>query len=300
MVRGAMERTLGIAARRPLPAYAAERFDRWFERRAVPGTPGSRGPVVLWDDTFVRYHEPQIGRAAVQVLEAAGHTVLLPHGRECCGRPAFSQGNLAPVKAWGRHNLALLESPPYAGLPVLFLEPSCWSMFQEEYRELKLAGAADTAGRCFLVEDYLDRLLTREPEALTFAPAPGHIAIHAHCHAKALAQPGFMARFAGRVPGAKVTLLDSGCCGMAGAFGAMATKYDLSVQVAQPLLELIRQQPAGTQVVASGTSCRQQIRDLGPSRPSHLIEILAVAASSQRTHHIPGPPPDLRGCHDRP
>jgi len=221
VVRRAMERTLGIAARRTLPAYASERFDRWFRRRPAP-PPGSRGPVVLWDDTFVRYHDGQIGHAAVQVLEAAGHTVLLPRGRKCCGRPAFSQGNLDPVKARGLYNLTLLDSPPYAGLPVIFLEPSCWAMFRDEYRELKLVGAAAVAERCFLFEEFLDGLLTREPEALCFESAPGHVAIHVHCHAKALAQPELAAHLARRLPDTQVTLLDSGCCGMAGAFGATA------------------------------------------------------------------------------
>ncbi|NJD11766.1 MAG: FAD-binding protein [Gemmatimonadetes bacterium] len=288
IVRRAMASTLGIESRRTLPPYAAERFDRWFTRRLAgkapdqPGTatpPGSRGTVVLWDDTFVRYHDPHIGRAAVQVLEAAGYAVLLPRGRKCCGRPAFSQGNLAPVGAWGRHNLALLDAPPYADLPVIFLEPSCWAMFRDEYRELRLGGSAAVAERCILFEEFLDQLLTSEPEALSFERAPGHVAIHAHCHAKALAQPEFMARLARRVPGSQVTLLDSGCCGMAGAFGAMAAKYDLSLQVAQPLLDLIRQQPPGTTIVASGTSCRHQIQDLSTTRPRHLAEVLAQALS---------------------
>ena len=99
---------LGFAAERPLPAYADERFDRWFRRRVT--TPaGARGRVILWDDTFVRYHEPHIGQAAVKVLEAAGYRVELLANRRCCGRPAFSQGNLDAVARWGRHNLALLD-----------------------------------------------------------------------------------------------------------------------------------------------------------------------------------------------
>ena len=99
-----------------------------------------RGRVVLWDDTFVRYHEPHIGMAAVKVLEAAGFEVALPAGRKCCGRPAFSQGNLEEATRLGQHNLALLNQD-VDGAPILFLEPSCYSMFVEDYRELKLEGA---------------------------------------------------------------------------------------------------------------------------------------------------------------
>ena len=89
-----MEKTLGISARRTLPHYARERFDKWFVRRGKRGNGRARGKVILWDDTFVRYHEPHIGIAAVAVLEALGFEVILPSDRKCCGRPAFSQGNL--------------------------------------------------------------------------------------------------------------------------------------------------------------------------------------------------------------
>ena len=172
-LRGWFEKTLGISAKRPLPPYASERLDRWFSRRPARAA-RSRGQVILWDDTFVRYHEPPIGRAAVTVLEAAGYEVNLPHGRRCCGRPAFSQGNLEAVRRWGRHNLALLGAPPYAGLPVIFLEPSCWAMFQEDYRELNLVGAEEVGSRCFLFEHFIEDLLGRDPGALRFAPRAGH------------------------------------------------------------------------------------------------------------------------------
>jgi len=103
------------------------------------------------------------------------------------------------------------------------------------------------------------------------------VAIHAHCHAKALTDPAFMARLAQRLPGRTAALLDTGCCGMAGAFGAMQSKYELSLQVARPLVEQLREQPAGTILVASGTSCRHQIEHLTPARPKHIAEVLAEA-----------------------
>jgi len=137
-LRWLMAKTLGLEPARPLPRYATERFDVWFAQRGSrPG--GARGPVLLWDDCFVRYHEPHIGQAAVAVLEAAGFEVRLPHGRQCCGRPAFSQGRLDQAAHLGRHNLELLD-PESDRTPLLFLEASCWSMFKEDYRELKLKG----------------------------------------------------------------------------------------------------------------------------------------------------------------
>ena len=274
-VRSVLSKTLGLAWQRPLPRYARQRFDRWFARHERSQLV-TRGRVVLWDDTFVRYHEPHIGVAAVKVLEAAGFEVALPTGRKCCGRPAFSQGNLDEAMRLGQHNLALLNAD-VDGAPILFLEPSCYSMFAEDYRELKLDGAEHVAKRCFLFEQFIEELLSHEPAALKFKVKAGNMVIHAHCHTKALTNPSFLLRLAERLPERNVTLLDTGCCGMAGAFGMLESKYELSLRVAEPLAQKVRGQPFGTTVVASGTSCRHQIEHLAPVRARHMAEVLADA-----------------------
>jgi Fe-S oxidoreductase len=268
-------KTMGIMKERPLPHYTLERFDHWFAKHP-PNRFASRGRVILWDDTFVRYHEPHIGRAAVRVLEAAGFEVVLPAKRKCCGRPAFSQGHLDKARRLGRHNLALLNRDG-DHTPIIFLEPSCYAMFVEDYRELNLQDTGPVAARCFLFEQFVDDLLEREPNALQFGARAANVAIHAHCHAKSLTNPAFMKRLAQRLPYRTVTLLETGCCGMAGAFGALQSKYDLSLAVAKPLIEQIQRQPAGTTVVASGTSCRQQIQHLAPVKAQHMAEFLADA-----------------------
>src|SRR5438477_2909702 len=309
--RIAMEKTIGISAQRSLPHYASERFDKWFAKRAVAGggDPGrrqatashvpatvnasgySRGRVILWDDTFVRYHEPHIGIAAVKVLEALGFEVSLVKNRRCCGRPAFSQGNLNAAAKLAKHNISQLstlnsvkERGSHAALrsqlsttPILFLEPSCWSMFAEDYRELKIENDDNIASRCFLFEKFVDDLLEQQPGAIRFNTRAANVAIHPHCHAKSILDPEFMASLAERLPGRKATVLDTACCGMAGAFGALAGKYDLSVQVAQRLLDAIENQVPGTEVIASGTSCRHQITDLTNIRPKHMAELLSEA-----------------------
>lgn len=150
-------------------------------------------------------------------------------------------------------------------------------MFAEDYRELKLPGAERVAKRCVLFEQFIDELLRREPDALRFREGTEVVAIHAHCHAKALRDPAFMTRLAGRLPGRATALLETGCCGMAGAFGALEEKYDLSRQVGGSLMEKIAQLPEGACVVASGTSCRQQIAHLSSTRPRHMAEVLAEA-----------------------
>src|SRR5213079_1142023 len=166
-VRALMESALGISARRSLPHYARERFDKWFARRCRASVSDAaafrrnalqkRGQVILWDDTFVRYHEPHIGIAAVKVLEALEFEVSLARNRRCCGRPAFSQGNLDAASKLARHNisqLSTLNSQPSAP-PILFLEPSCWSMFVEDYRELRIENVEKIANRYFLFEKFV-------------------------------------------------------------------------------------------------------------------------------------------------
>ena len=274
IVRFFASRFLGITSRRKLPHFAWQRFDKWFAKR--PHAAGSRGRVVLWDDTFVRYYEPKIGASAVAVLEAAGFQVELARGRKCCGRPAFSQGNLGEAARLGRHNLALLTQDVDAA-PIIFLEPSCYSMFLEDYRELGLPNADEIARRCFLFQEFVERLLEREPAALKFNSRTEKIIVHVHCHAKALSHGENLHRLAGRLPERTVEFLDTGCCGMAGSFGMLESKYDLSVKVAEPLIQIVRHQPFGTTFVTSGASCRNQVSHLTPVKARHVAEVLADA-----------------------
>jgi Fe-S oxidoreductase len=272
--RGIFAKLFGFAPQRSLPPFAKKRFDRWFAKRRNRPAP-TRGQVVLWDDTFVRYYEPNIGMAAVAVLEAAGFEVVLPVERKCCGRPAFSQGNLDEAERLGRHNLGILAET--GGAPILFLEPSCYSMFAEDYHELKLPGAGLISPRCFLFEEFMDNLLANEPDALSFDGEEDRIAIHAHCHAKSMMKAGRMKSLASRLPNRTVSLLDTGCCGMAGAFGMLESKYELSMKVARPLGEMLKGLPFRTIVVASGTSCRHQIQHLAQVKLRHMAEVLAEA-----------------------
>ena len=266
-----IEGLLGVDRSAPLPPFAQQRFDRWFDGRAAAGE--ARRRVFLWDDTWMRYHEAGIGKAAIEVLEAAGFEVLLVEGRVCCGRPAASRGLLDSVRRAAAHNIGLLTETKE---PVIFLEPSCWSMFRDEYRQLGIKGADAVADRCVLFEDFVADLLDRQPDALTLSGPVGHVALHGHCHAKALSDARRAIQLCDRMSGGtSIQWLETGCCGMAGAFGMMRDHRDLSMQVAAPLVAAIEELPADTTVIASGTSCRHQIADQTDRKPVHLAEFLA-------------------------
>jgi Fe-S oxidoreductase len=267
---------LGLDPDRPIPRFATWRFDRWFARRPAPRST-ARGRVVLWDDTWVRYHEPHVGSAAVRVLDAAGFDVVLPIGRRCCGRPAVSRGLLDEARRLGEHNVALLRKLDPES-PIVFLEPSCYSMFVDECRQFRIPGADEVAERCVLFEDLILDTLRSIPEALALhGDGLVRVAIHGHCHAKTFGDPGRLPPLAERIPGVEATLLATGCCGMAGAFGMMRGTQELSRAVAEPLVGLIRDLPDGTRLVASGMSCRHQIRHLTDAEPIHMAELLAAA-----------------------
>jgi len=140
---------------------------------------------------------------------------------------------------------------------------------------LGIEGAEGVADRAILFEDFIGRLLDRDPTALPFKGDIGAVALHGHCHAKALSEPSRVVALLDRLPGASARSLETGCCGMAGAFGMLSDHRGLSHQVAEPLVRLIEGLPVGTRVVASGTSCRHQIGDLTDVRPVHIAELLA-------------------------
>ncbi len=281
-LRKLLKYTMGITTRRPLPAFSQCTFEDWYEAYALQPkdhrtnlvvSNKQRGPVILWDDTFVQYYDSEIGAAATRILEAAGYEVLRLKNHVCCGRPAMSMGRLDLARQLGAHNLKLLKENDAA---IIFLEPSSYSMFKQEYIELKLPGAQEIADRALLFEQHMEQLLDAEPDALEFDDQTIDVAIHVHCHAKALINSDIMVRLANRIPGNTVRYLDTGCCGMAGSFGLLEQKYDLSVKVAQPLISMINSLSENTYVVASGTSCRHQIAHLTNVSPIHMAELMEL------------------------
>jgi FAD/FMN-containing dehydrogenase/Fe-S oxidoreductase len=275
--RWVLEKVAGIDRRRPLPALAAQTFTDWFARRTPPSA-APRGEVVLFNDTFTTYNVPEIARAAVAVLEAAGYRVVLID-RKCCGRPLISKGMLAEARehaAWNVERLA-----PYArrGVPIVGLEPSCLLTLRDETVELVRTDDARTVARqSFLFEEFLVRERGRGLE-LSFRENGRKALLHGHCHQKALVgtAPTVAAL---RWAGFEVQEIDSGCCGMAGSFGFEREHYDISVALGnRRLAPAVKAAAAETEIVAPGISCRQQIQHLAGRRAKHPAEVLHESLS---------------------
>jgi Fe-S oxidoreductase len=265
------KRFIGVAPQRTIPRFASQTFKTWFSRRASAS--GGRR-VVLWPDTWNNYFHPEIAQAAVEVLEAAGCAVRVPTRDLCCGRPVYDFGLLDVGKRLLLEVLDALEDEILAGTPFVVLEPSCATVFKDELLGLfpNDERARRLARQTFLLGDFLSDFA---PGALS-----GTALVHGHCHQKALLsmKPDQALLSAA---GLQARLLDSGCCGMAGAFGFEADHYEVSIACGERvLLPAVRQAAPDTLIVADGFSCREQITQTTGRQPLHLAQVLARALRS--------------------
>jgi Fe-S oxidoreductase len=277
VVRWLLEKTAGIDRRRSLPPLHADHFRRWFAGHQPDPAAGQRGRVLLLDDCFTTFNEPAIGQAAVRVLERAGYAVELA-GLTCCCRPMISKGFLHESRELIQAQLPRLAQRLADGTLLLGLEPSCLLTLADEWPELvpgpetqRVAAAAD------LADNWLARQVRTGRCDLSLAPRTERCLLHGHCHQKALRGISGTTAALRLVPRLDVTALDAGCCGMAGSFGFEKEHYDLSVAIANlALLPALAAEPEAL-VVAPGTSCRHQIKDLAGRRALHPLEVLAAA-----------------------
>jgi Fe-S oxidoreductase len=281
--RALLERTVGIAAERPLPRFERETLLRWDARRTRRADPAPRGDAILLADSFTTYTEPAIGRAAVELLERAGWRVRL-QSAGCCGRASISKGLLDQAKRMADAMVGRLEGEARRGTPIVGVEPSCLLTLRDEYLAL-LPGdprAEAVAKQATLVADLLvEAIDAGDLELRADSPLAGRrIVFHGHCHEKAGVGTEASRALLQRIPGAEVVELDAGCCGMAGSFGFEAEHYDISRQVGElRLFPALRGEPADTVVAATGVSCRQQIGHFAGRRARHPVELVAEAAA---------------------
>ncbi len=278
--RALLERAGGVDRRRPLPAFAPERFSRWWSRRDAPAGAAPRGEAVYLVDTFTEYFHPETGRAAVRVLEALGYAVTIAPGLACCGRPAISKGLPGLARGWAERNLARLE--PYArrGVPIVGTEPSCLLTLRDEYRDLlPCERAKAVAAQAILLDELVVRAADEDAgvRGLFDARTGGKALVHAHCHQKALAgaEPSLRAL---EIAGYAASLADSGCCGMAGSFGFEKEHYEVSRAMGDyRLFPAVEAAGAESAIAITGVSCRQQIGHFTSRAPRHVAELLAEA-----------------------
>lgn len=272
--RTIVKRLGGIAPERTIPAFADQTFTRWFSERPVQNE--DKPPVLLWPDTFNNHFHPETAKAAVEVLEAAGFRVLVPDTWVCCGRPLYDYGMLDLAERRLRHTLSVLRPHIRAGTPVVGLEPSCLAVFRDELHGLfpHDEDAKRLYRQSFLLGEFLERY------APDFQPPVLHrkALVHGHCHHKAVMTMRDEEAMLKKID-LDYTVLDSGCCGMAGAFGfERGEHYDVAVKAGErSLLPAVRDASPETLIVADGFSCREQIARLTDRRALHPAQVMQMA-----------------------
>jgi Fe-S oxidoreductase len=270
------EQFFGIDRRRQLPSWQSQTLRRRVSTRR-PNKDRPRG-TVLFADTFTNHADPEIGLAALDVLEAAGiNAALAAHG--CCGRPLISQGFLSDARRLAFDNANALFDIARRGDAIVFLEPSCLSAMKEDAPALLRGPARDrarvVADACVLFEDYLERECRDGRASLALRPGPAQVLLHPHCHQRSMGLASSARALLSRIPAAAVTDLDAGCCGMAGSFGYTRDHYDVSQAIGErKLLPAARALAPGDVLVAAGTSCRHQVADLAGATAVHPAVLL--------------------------
>ncbi|HYF15371.1 MAG TPA: FAD-linked oxidase C-terminal domain-containing protein [Phycisphaerales bacterium] len=283
--RAIARRVLNIDERRSLPPFARSLASSWSP---PGGTAPARPRVALFGDCFTMFNEPGIGLATKSLFEACGYDVVLADAG-CCGRAKISLGLLP--RAIKEIDTTLHRLSPLAAdanvRAILVAEPSCLSAIKDDWLKLKLrtplAVRQALAAKAALPEQFLDEAWDKHPTRPAFEPGARDAILHAHCHQKALWGAETSARALRRVFGESLRVLDSGCCGMAGAFGYTADRFDLSMKIGElVLLPAARAAAGDAAICAPGTSCRHQIHDGAGRRAVHPIEAIASALANAK------------------
>lgn len=284
------KRALHVPPQRRIPAFAPYTFKEWFKAR--PKRNQDRPPVILWPDTFYNHFFPQVAQAATEVLEAAGFQVVVPERDFCCGRPLYDYGMLDLAKSWLREILDGLAPLIAAGVPVVGLEPSCVSVFREELTNLypNELNAMRLQHQSYVLSEFLQQ------HAPDFQPPKlrRKAVVHGHCHHKAIMKLDDEEAILDKL-GLEYRVLDSGCCGMAGAFGYEAgPQYEVSLACGERvLLPAVREAEKETLVITDGFSCREQIQQTTERQALHLAQVLQMALrEGEQAEEIPAELPE--------
>jgi len=276
-VRAWVERRYGLDRRIPPPRFAHRTFRAWYRRhRKKQGrrdTP--RGPVVYFVDCWTNHFVPNVGIAAVSLLERAGFEVECPQ-ISCCGRPAVSKGLLTEVRQLAESNVNALARWARDEVAIVGTEPSCILTLVDEYPQLVRTRAAQrVASQTTTIESFLKRLLDEDSRAIDFAIPETRLLYHAHCHQKAIVGSDDAVALLGKVWGESASQIDSGCCGMAGSFGHEKEHYGIARAIGEERLFPAVRARGDASIAISGFSCRHHIEHHAGVRPRHIVEYLA-------------------------
>jgi Fe-S oxidoreductase len=275
----ALKHLVGVHPERHLPPFAPLTLQSWYARRGTHNPSGRK--VILWPDTFTNHFHTEVGVATVEALEDAGFRVEIPQGHVCCGRPLYDYGMLDLAGRYLERVLDALREEIRAGTPVVGAEPSCVAVFKDELVKMRPndEDAKRLSQQTFHLAEFLGKEKYDAPPLLRKA------VLHEHCHQRATGgiDPD---RKLLEAMGVDVEVPDSGCCGMAGAWGYEHAHYNVSMACGERvLLPKVREAPDDALIVTAGFSCRSQIEHATNRRALHVAQVIQLA----RDHGAEGP-----------
>ena len=275
------EKIIGIHKKRQMPEISTYTFESWFKKR-VSNSTKSRGKILFFHDTHINFIHPEVGKATVKILEAAGYEVEITN-RKCCGRTMISKGLLDDAKKNVNYNTKLLYDYVEKGIKIIGVEASCVSAMQDEFPDLadEKEKAKKISENTFTVQDLLIQIQDDGNQQINWNSLDKDLLLFVHCHERALNGTNNSLGSLNLPNKFNAKLIDAGCCGMAGSFGMEKEHYEISKKMAEDrLLPSIENSKENQEIIVTGISCHDQIKDLSHKKPKYLVEVLAEAIDS--------------------
>ena len=276
------KKMMGIAVKRSIPKLAATTTRKWYQQnqKRFKAMPVSKGKVYLFLDEFTNFYDREIGKDCIETLSKLGYEVMITDHQES-GRSYISKGFLDEAKHIANENIAFFSDKIDGTAPLVGIEPSAILTFRDEY--LRLADdqivVRNIANHTFTIEEFFEREIEKgNIRSDQFTKKNKTIKIHGHCQQKSLSNIKATFTMLNLPENYKATIMNTGCCGMAGSFGYEKEHYEISMTIGEDtLFPKIRASEKETAIIASGTSCRHQIKD-GTNRIAyHPISIINQA-----------------------
>jgi FAD/FMN-containing dehydrogenase/Fe-S oxidoreductase len=278
ILSGLLKKMVGVAYQRTMPNVYKNSFDKHLKIAYNQEVDNSK-KVILYIDEFTNYMDVHLGKDAIELLVALGYDVQLYYGES--GRTYISKGFLKQARKLAEKNIEYLKGYAKENIPILGLEPSAILTFRDEYKRLTddIEAADHIATNSFLIEEFLAAEIERGAvKANLFTKETNTIKIHNHCHQKSLSNQKVTFDILNLPCNYSVSIINSGCCGMAGSFGYEKEHYDVSMQIGElKLFPAVRKTDENVIIAANGTSCRHQIFDGTGKKALHPISILKNA-----------------------
>lgn len=275
------KRTIGFAVERSIPRLYKISLRKWLIQNP-DFSANKKAMVYLFVDEFTNYNDVEIGIKTVLLLRGLGYQVIIPN-HEISGRTYLSKGLIRKAKKIAQKNVELLSPLISEASPLVGIEPSAILSFRDEYPDL-LEGnlkqeAKELAKNTFLIDEYIQLEVEKgNIGAANFHSDKKILKLHGHCQQKAVASTSSVIKMLSIPQNYQISEIPSGCCGMAGSFGYEKEHYELSMKIGNLVLfPAIKAMSSEEIIIASGTSCRHQIKDGTNKKALHPVEVMLDA-----------------------